>query len=68
MLRLLARDSGALAVLPSVVVRDEIQNGTLVEYMTLPNLYEHFYAITVKRQYVPAVVRRLLARPINDEL
>lgn len=68
MLRLLARDSGALAVLPTVVVRDEIQNGTLVEYMTIPNLYEHFYAITVKRQFVPAVVTELISRPLQKEL
>lgn len=68
MLRLLARDSGALAVLPRVVVRDEIQQGTLVEYMTLPNLFENFYAITIKRQFVPDVMSELLARPIQPLL
>lgn len=68
MLRLLARDSGALAVLPRVVVRDEIQQGNLVEYMTLPNLYESFYAITIKRQYVPELLTELLARPIQELL
>lgn len=68
MLRLLARDSGALAVLPAVVVRDEIHNGTLVEYMTVPSLFEHFYAITVKRQFVPAVVTELLSRPLQNAL
>ncbi|OXR50326.1 MULTISPECIES: LysR family transcriptional regulator [unclassified Pusillimonas] len=68
MLRLLARDSGSLAVLPAVVVRDEIQNGVLVEYMTIPNLYEHFYAITVKRQFVPAIVGELLSRPLQQVL
>lgn len=68
MLRLLARDSGALAVLPRVVVRDEIQQGTLVEYMTLPNVFENFYAITVKRQFVPNVLSELLARPIQPLL
>lgn len=68
MLRLLARDSGSLAVLPTVVVRDEIQNGTLVEYMTIPNLFEHFYAITVKRQFVPPVVAELIARPLQHDI
>lgn len=68
MLRLLARDSGALAVLPRVVVRDEIQQGKLVEYMALPNLFENFYAITIKRQFLPDVVSELLARPIQSLL
>lgn len=68
MLRLLARDSGALAVLPRVVVRDEIQQGVLMEYMTLPNLFENFYAITVKRQFMPEVMSELLARPIQPLL
>ena len=68
MLRLLARDSGALAVLPRVVVRDEIQEGLLVEYMTLPNLFENFYAITIKRQFVSNAVTDLLERQIQPLL
>ena len=62
MLRLLARDSGALAVLPTVVVRDEIDQGLLEEYLRLPQVYESFYAVTVKRRYVPAALQRLLGR------
>ena len=62
MLRLLARDSGALTVLPTVVVKDEIAQGTLQAFMTLPNVYENFYAVTVKRQFVPPVLTRLLAQ------
>jgi len=61
MLRLLARDSGALAVLPPVVVRDEISQGVLVEYMTLPNIFESFYAITIRRTHTPSALRELLA-------
>lgn len=60
MLRLLARDSGALAVLPPVVVRDEIREGVLTEYMKLPNVFESFYAITIKRSYMPDVLVELL--------
>lgn len=60
MLRLLARDSHALTVLPKVVVKDEIQQGLLVEHMALPNIYENFYAITIRRQYVPALLAELL--------
>jgi len=62
MLRLLARDTGALTVLPPVVVKDEIARGTLQEFMTLPNVYESFYAVTVKRQFVSPVLTELLAQ------
>lgn len=60
MLRLLARDSRAVTVLPKVVVKDEIRQGVLVEYITLPNIYENFYAVTVRRQYAPALLADLL--------
>jgi LysR family transcriptional activator of nhaA len=62
MLRLLARDTGALTVLPTVVVRDEIAQGTLQEFMTLPNVFESFYAVTVKRQFVSPVLTGLLGQ------
>lgn len=68
MLRLLARDTGALAVLPRVVVRDEIQQGSLVEYMAIPNLYESFYAITIKRRFSPPAITELLGQPLQDVL
>ncbi len=61
MLRPLARDSGSLAVLPKVVVRDEIETRTLVEYLTIPNAFEYFYAITVKRSFQPQALAGLLA-------
>ena len=62
MLRLLARDTGALTVLPTVVVKDEIAQGTLLEFMTLPNVFESFYAVTVKRQFVSPVLTGLLGQ------
>ncbi len=62
MLRLLARDSGAFAILPPVVVRDELRRGELREYLALPDVAENFYAVTVKRSYQPAALRALLAR------
>lgn len=65
MMRLLARDSGALSILPPVVVRDEIRRGELREYMTLPNVMENFYAITVKRSYLPPALRELLKQPFT---
>ncbi|WP_406662914.1 LysR family transcriptional regulator [Gallaecimonas sp. GXIMD1310] len=60
MLRLLARDSGAIAVLPDVVVKDELASGRLAVYFSLPEVDEHFYAITVKRQLRPDAINRLL--------
>lgn len=62
MLRLLARDTGALTLLPNVVVKDEIAQGTLQEFMTLPNVFESFYAVTVKRQFVSPVLTGLLGQ------
>ena len=47
MLRLLARDTGALAVLPRIVVVDEMTHGDLRAFITVPNSYEYFYGITV---------------------
>lgn len=60
MLRLLVRDSGAATALPSVVVKDEIISGRLAEYQKLPNVYENFYAITIRRTYLPDIVKSLL--------
>ena len=61
MLRLLARDSGALAVMPDVVVKDELLTGKLVHYMTIPNVFENFYAITVKSHFPNELVNKLLS-------
>jgi LysR family transcriptional activator of nhaA len=62
MLRLLVRDGGMLGVLPKVVVRDEIAQETLVEYATLPGIWETFYAIGIKRHFQGPLVRQLLSR------
>lgn len=63
LLRLLARDAGAIALVPSVVVRDELKNGVLVEHAVVPDLVENFYAISVPRHFAPPLLRELLARP-----
>lgn len=67
MLRLLARDSDAVSIMPPVVVRDEIADGTLVEYAQLPHVHENFYAISVKRYFQNPLIAELLARK-PDEL
>ncbi len=63
MLRLLTRDTGALAVMPEVVVKDELDHGVLKRYLLLPNVYENFYALTVKRRVVHPKLDMLL-RPL----
>lgn len=65
MMRLLARDSHAITVMPEVVVKDELKNGKLQLYMVLPNVYEHFYAVTVQRHFPNQIVRDLLLNALN---
>ncbi len=51
MLRLVAREHTGLAVVPSIVVKDELDSGVLVELARLPGLAETFFAITVARRF-----------------
>ncbi|HMM65848.1 MAG TPA: LysR substrate-binding domain-containing protein [Dokdonella sp.] len=62
MLRLLARDSGGVALLPEVVVQDELRNGILEAYCTVPKVHENFYAITTARRRQPSILKQLLER------
>lgn len=62
LLRLLARDSGGVALVPEVVVQDELRGGLLQKYCVVPDVFENFYAITAERQRHPPVLRALLAR------
>lgn len=61
-IRLLARDSEAVALVPSVVVRDELRSGILHEYCVVPALFETFYAVTAERHYPHPLLQGLLAR------
>lgn len=60
MLRLLARDSGGLALVPEVVVQDELRSGRLTRYCVLEDVVERFFAITARRQFELPAVRQLL--------
>jgi LysR family transcriptional activator of nhaA len=60
MLRLIARDSGWLTVLPLVVVQDELRAGSLVVLGGSPQLQERFYAITKPQRHRTDIVERLL--------
>lgn len=68
MLRLLARELECVALLPRVVVRDELRSKRLVEYCVVPHLYENFYAITVQRRFTPPWLKALLSRPEDEVL
>ena len=60
MMRLLAREDMGLAVLPPIVVKDEIETGLLVEAARLPDIVETFYAVTVERRFPNPLLRPLL--------
>ncbi|MEQ6917718.1 LysR family transcriptional regulator [Halomonas aquatica] len=60
MMRLLARDTSHLAVMPPVVVRDELRTGTLTDFGALPGVFEEFYAITIRRRFESVLLKRLL--------
>lgn len=66
MLRLLARDSGALAVLPPVVVKDEIALGTLEVYELIPNAFENFYAIANNKKYENSLISGLVKSGLSE--
>ena len=51
MMRLLARAGAGVAVIPPIVVKDEIETGELIEALVLPDIVETFYAITMRRRF-----------------
>jgi LysR family transcriptional activator of nhaA len=66
MMRLLAREDLGLAVLPPIVVKDELASGLLVEADHLPGIAETFYAITVKRRFPHSLLAPLLQTRVNE--
>ena len=60
MLRLVAREHQGLAVVPPIVVKDELDSGVLVEIATLPGLMETFYALTMPRQFPHPLLQGVL--------
>lgn len=62
MLRLLARESTALALVPPIVVKEELDQGTLVERCRIPEISETFYATVPKRLFPNPLVDLLLDR------
>ncbi len=68
MIRLLAREGTGLAVVPPIVIKDELDAGLLVEAARLPDLAETFYAVTVERRFPNPLVHELLAMHDSDFL
>jgi LysR family transcriptional regulator, transcriptional activator of nhaA len=60
MMRLLARQDVGLAVMPAIVVRDELRAGTLMRATPLSGLVETFYAVTIARSFPNPLLRPLL--------
>jgi LysR family transcriptional activator of nhaA len=60
MLRLVTRESGCLALVPPVVVVDELRSGVLVELCRIAELKEDFYAVTRRRRLQNPLVVELL--------
>ena len=63
---LLVREGFAMAILPPIAVRDELESGLLVEADTLPGITETFYAVTLKRRFPNLVVRSLISDAKGD--
>ncbi len=66
MLRLMARASNGLAVVPPIVVKDELATGELVEIRQLPELRETFFAVTASRRFPNPLLRELLPELTED--
>lgn len=62
MLRLLAREREGVALVPPIVVRDELDSGVLVEHCRIPDVTETFYAIVQTRRFPNPLLAELLPR------
>jgi LysR family transcriptional activator of nhaA len=60
MLRLLAREREGVALVPPIVVRDELEAGILVEHCRIPEVTERFYAIVTKRRFPNQLLQEVL--------
>jgi LysR family transcriptional activator of nhaA len=60
MLRLLARENAGLAVIPRIVVQDELATGLLEEAARLPGIFEAFLAVTRARRFPNPLLAELL--------
>lgn len=66
MMRLLAREGVGLAVLPPIVVRDELASGELQEAERLPGLVQPFHAVTLPRRFPNPLLREVLRSEVAN--
>ncbi len=62
MLRLLARESECVTLVPPIVVREELQTGVLVEHYRIKEVTESFYAVVQKRRFPNTLLVELFAK------
>jgi LysR family transcriptional activator of nhaA len=70
MMRLLTREGVGIAVLPPIVVQDELDTGALIEASQLPNIVETFYGVSIERRFPNPVLSELLgghSRPARPD-
>lgn len=67
MIRLLARADAGLAVIPPIVVRDELAAGHLQLAADLPGISESFVAVTLQRRFGNPLLAAVLPRPNGHE-
>jgi LysR family transcriptional activator of nhaA len=66
-LRVLALRLKAVALVPKVVVQDELRAGTLVERYRFSLIKEKFYAITPSRTFPNLLVKELIVHATQAE-
>jgi LysR family transcriptional activator of nhaA len=62
MIRLLARADAGLAIIPPIVVRDELLSGELVEAARLDPISETFIAVTLQRRFPNPLLAEVLGQ------
>ena len=62
MLRLLAREDAGLAVIPPIVVQDELAAGLLIEAAQLDDVVETFHAVTAARRFPNPLLAEVVTR------
>lgn len=66
MLRLFAREGIGLAVVPPIVVKDELEQGVLREIAHIGSLSETFFAVTLSRRFPNPLLKVLLSADGNS--
>ncbi|MEM1428571.1 MAG: LysR family transcriptional regulator [Pseudomonadota bacterium] len=68
MIRLLAREDAGLAVVPPIVVADELAAGKLIEAHSFTDLAERFTAVTLERRFPNPLITDLFGAlaPLSD--